>query len=322
MVTYNNAVFGPGQCENPLAPVIKLGRRADDPKRERMRSEIDGVVRTLAEVYSALHHTREHIIILARKRLCFGLNGSQHNVVRTQTNRRFSRRRGEIRVGHYANFQPLGYLHSTATIQSTRENISFADEFRHKAGFGTIEDFSRSPDLDYLTPIEHSDAIRCGHGLALIMSHVNRGDTEFFVQPPDLAAHLFAQIRIQIAQRLVHEQNLRLNHQRPRQRHTLLLPAGELGRIAVFQLRQVHDAEQFGDFRVDLLLGEFLKLESVDNVLRHRHVRPDGVALKDHRHVSPLRRHEMGWRRDDSTANTNFPSIALQKSGDYPKRRG
>src|SRR5918992_3507809 len=114
MITYNNAVFGPGQCENPLALVIKLRRRADDPKCEWIWSEIDGVVSTLAEVYSSLNHTRENIIILARKHICFRLNRSQHDVVWAQTNRGFSRLQSEIRIGHHANCQSLGYLHSTA----------------------------------------------------------------------------------------------------------------------------------------------------------------------------------------------------------------
>ena len=140
------------------------------------------------------------------------------------------------------------------TVEAPAQDIRLADKLRDEAGFRPVEYFRRPADLNQTAAIEHGDPVRGRHRLRLIVGDVNRGDFEFFVQPADLEAHLFAQIRVQVAQRLVHQKNLRLDHQRARQRDPLLLSAGQLGRIAIFQLRQVHDAKQLGNFRVDFLL--------------------------------------------------------------------
>ena len=72
----------------------------------------------------------------------------------------------------------------------------------------------------------------------------------------------------------------------------MLLSARELCRVAIFELRQMHHPKQFGDFLFDLMAGKALEFKTVRDVLPHRHVRPDGVALKNHRHIAALRRHQ------------------------------
>ncbi len=63
--------------------------------------------------------------------------------------------------------------------------------------------------------------------------------------------------------------------------------------------------------------GEFFELESVGDVLRHGHVRPNGVALKDHRHVAPLGRHQMTSEMKSTLPSTRIsPRIRLQKTGE------
>ena len=49
----------------------------------------------------------------------------------------------------------------------------------------------------------------------------------------DDGAHLHAELRVQIGQRLVHQQDVRLDDQRTRQRDALLLAAGEAIRHTV-----------------------------------------------------------------------------------------
>ena len=56
------------------------------------------------------------------------------------------------------------------------------------------------------------------------------------LQALQLEAHLLAQLRVEVGQRLVEQQQRRLHHQRAREREALLLAAGELGRLAVGQL--------------------------------------------------------------------------------------
>src|SRR4030095_14059849 len=84
----------------------------------------------------------------------------------------------------------------------------------------------------------------------------------------------------------------------------------------------MHDAEQLGNFRFDLRFRKFLEFEAVGNVLRHCHVRPDRIALKDHRHVAPLWPYQMRRGRNDLAADPNFPRVRLQEAGEQTQRRG
>ena len=65
------------------------------------------------------------------------------------------------------------------------------------------------------------------------MGHIDRGAADALVQADELAAHLHPQQRVQIGQRLVHQEGERLAHDRAAQRHALALAAGELVGILV-----------------------------------------------------------------------------------------
>jgi hypothetical protein len=52
----------------------------------------------------------------------------------------------------------------------------------------------------------------------------------------ELGAHAHAQLRVEVRERLVHEERLRLAHDRAAHRDALALAAGERGRLAVEQL--------------------------------------------------------------------------------------
>ena len=57
-------------------------------------------------------------------------------------------------------------------------------------------------------------------------------------------AQLLADLGVERAERLVEQQHLRLDRQRAGQRHPLALAAGELRRVAVRELLEVHELEQ------------------------------------------------------------------------------
>ena len=81
--------------------------------------------------------------------------------------------------------------------------------------------------------VHDHDEVGQGDGLELGMGDVDEGDAQVLLQPPQLAAHLQAQELVERRQRLVEQQHARLGDQRPRQRHALLLAAGQLRRHAV-----------------------------------------------------------------------------------------
>jgi hypothetical protein len=65
------------------------------------------------------------------------------------------------------------------------------------------------------------------------VGHVDHGHAQALVQVLDLHLHVFAQLLVERAERFVHQHQLRFEHQRPGQRHTLLLAAGQLRRVAL-----------------------------------------------------------------------------------------
>ena len=77
---------------------------------------------------------------------------------------------------------------------------------------------------------------RGDHRLGLVVRDIDRRDAELVVQPADLGAHLLAQLGVQVGQRLVEQQHLRLDDDGAGERHALLLAPGQLGRVAVGQM--------------------------------------------------------------------------------------
>ena len=68
------------------------------------------------------------------------------------------------------------------------------------------------------------------HRLDLVVGDVDDGLAEALVQLLDLDAHLDAQLGVEVGQRLVEQEHVRLAHQRPADGDALALAAGELAR--------------------------------------------------------------------------------------------
>jgi hypothetical protein len=73
------------------------------------------------------------------------------------------------------------------------------------------------------------------------------GEAELLVQVPEPAPERLAHLRVERAEGLVQQQQLRLDRERARERHALALPARELGRVAVRHALELHALEQFRD---------------------------------------------------------------------------
>ena len=102
----------------------------------------------------------------------------------------------------------------------------------------------------------------------------------------DHRSHLYAKLGVQVAQRFVHQQHVRLDNQRTRQRHTLLLAARKPVWHAVgifFDVHQLHKPVCLG---LDGLFRFFSVFQAEGHVIAHCHVRKDGIVLKHHADVS------------------------------------
>ena len=96
--------------------------------------------------------------------------------------------------------------------------------------------------------------MRSGHGhrLLLVVRDVDRGDAERLLQLADLGAHVDAQPRVEVAKRLVEQQDLRADDERARDGDALQLAARELVRPALAVARELHQRQRLVDPARDL----------------------------------------------------------------------
>ncbi len=166
--------------------------------------------------------------------------------------------------------------------------------------------------------LEHGDPVAHGHGLDLVVRDVHRGGAQPALQRGDLGARLHPQLGVQVGQRLVHAEHLRLPHDRPAHRHPLALATGERLRLAVQELLQVEDLGRFPDPLGDHVLGLAGDLEREAHVLADAHVRVERVVLEDHRDVAVLGRHV----RHVPAADQDRALVDLLEAGEHAQRGG
>ena len=77
------------------------------------------------------------------------------------------------------------------------------------------------------------------------MGHVHKRRIDFLAELDDLGAHLVTQLGVQVAQRLVHEEHLRVTHHGTADGNTLTLVAGQCFRFAVEILGEVENFSNF-----------------------------------------------------------------------------
>ncbi len=106
------------------------------------------------------------------------------------------------------------------------------------------------------------------------------------MQFADLEPHLHAQRRVEVGERLVEQERLRLAHDGAADRDALALAAGELARLAVEIVGQVERGRGLADLLVDHVLRRLRHLEREGDVVAHAHMRIERVGLEHHREAA------------------------------------
>ena len=128
----------------------------------------------------------------------------------------------------------------------------------------------RVGDLLQLALAHDRDAMAHGHRLDLVVRDVDRRHAEVVLELRDLGARLHAQLRVEVRQRLVHEERRRLAHDRAAHRDALALPARERARLSLQVRLEAEDVRSARDAAVDLVFRDLLDLEPERDVLVHR----------------------------------------------------
>jgi len=139
--------------------------------------------------------------------------------------------------------------------------------------------------------IEYGDPRTHGHGLDLIVGHVDERRFEALMELADLSASLDPELGVQVGQGLVHQEDVWLTHDGSTDCHALALTTRKLLRLAIEEAVDSEDVGSLLDTLPDLLLRGTAKFETEGHVVVHVHVRVEGVGLEHHGDVSVLRRH-------------------------------
>ena len=177
-----------------------------------------------------------------------------------------------------------------------------SDEAGDEQVLRVVVELHRRVHLLDLARAHDRDAVAERHRLGLVVCHVDRRRAHALLDPRDLGAHLDAQLRVEVRQRLVHQVRGRLAHDRAPHRDALALAAGELRRLAVEVRLEVEHLRGLVHPLVDLLLLHLAQLERERHVVAHGHVRVERVVLEDHRDVAVLRRARRSRPRRRSSA--------------------
>jgi hypothetical protein len=109
-------------------------------------------------------------------------------------------------------------------------------------------------------------------------------------QPP---AQLLPHLRVERAERFVEEQDARLHGERARQRDALPLPAGELTRVSIPEVVELHQLQEIlharGDRRLWQALAPPAHTQAERHVLEHRHMAKERVVLEHEAHAAIAR---------------------------------
>ena len=121
------------------------------------------------------------------------------------------------------------------------------------------------------------------------MRDVKRRSPELAVQAADLELHLLAQLPVQRAQRLVHQEHCRLDDHRPRERDALLLATRQLIDAPAAVVVELHHRQRPSDSPLGLRSSDAANAQAVGDVVEHRHMREKRITLEDHADVTLAR---------------------------------
>jgi hypothetical protein len=208
-------------------------------------------------------------------------------------------------------------VHAPVTVAAGPHEVRDAEEVSDEDGRRLLVDVSRRAEL-LDAPLGH-DGEAVGHRqrLLLVVRDVEEGDADLALDCLQLELERPAELRVERTQRLVEEKDARVEHERPRKRHPLLLPARELVRLALLEALEANEREHIRHFSSLLRSVEACEAEPEADVLTDREVREERVALED-RVDRPLVRRHFG---DVLLAQKHQSLVRPLEARDDPKRR-
>src|SRR5688572_16326559 len=139
----------------------------------------------------------------------------------------------------------LAEAHVAIAVRAEQQ-IRAAQELGDEARAGPLIQRSRLADLLQPASIHDADAIGHAEGFFLIVRNEHRRDADGTLDLANRAPQLFADLRVERAERLVEQQHARLVRERARQCDALLLPTRQLARQALVVAFERDEPQQLG----------------------------------------------------------------------------
>ncbi len=165
--------------------------------------------------------------------------------------------------------------------------------------------------------LQHGHPVAHRHRLDLVVRDVHGRDAEPALEGGDLRPGRDAQLRVEVRQRLVHEEDLGLTNDGSPHRDPLALTTGQGLRLALEELLEPEELRGVSDLPHAIGLGDPSHLEREAHVVGHGHVRVERVVLEDHRDVAVLGRQ----MRDVAVADRDTALVDLLEPCEHPQRR-
>ena len=149
------------------------------------------------------------------------------------------------------------------------------------------------------------------------MGDVDGRDSEVALELRDLGPRLHTELGVEVGERFVHQEGLRLPDDRATHRHTLSLPARQCPRLALEELVEPEHVCSPLYALIDLVLRHSLpQAQPKRDVLEHGEVRVQRVALEHHCDVAVARRDVV----DDAVADSQNALGDVLEPCDHPQR--
>ena len=149
------------------------------------------------------------------------------------------------------------------------------------------------------------------------MGDVDGGGPKLLLQLGDLQAHLDAERGVEIGQRLVEQERLRLAYDGTSDRDALALSAGKVARLAVKIGRQVQRGGRGLHLAVDLRARQAGHFQAERDIAADAHMRVERIGLEHHRQTALRRRHV----HHIAAVDQDLPAGDVLKSGDQAQQR-
>src|SRR5262249_55638535 len=136
---------------------------------------------------------------------------------------------------------------------------------------------------------------------------------ELSLEPLDLDLHVQPESLVERAERLVEQQHGGLDGERAGHGDALLLASGELAREAITELAETHHLEELIHRLPDLRALNAASFQPVRDVVGHRHVGKERVALEDDPDVAEIGRQVI----DGLAVDPDRPRALPYEPGDH-----